>query len=244
MFVVDVPGQEADMSEFDLEFYFDPVCPFCWVTSRWVRNVARQRPLSVDWRPLSLRVLNEPIGYDDKPAAYPDAHQRGLEMLRMVVAARESYDTEAIGELYTAMGEAVWNEPAPPEPTFEAVLAETARPRDLAAIVSRAGLDEALVDAAHDTGRDAALETETREAVERAGGGVGTPILSFSPPDGPAFFGPVIDSPPDGEAALQLWDAVTTLAEWPSFAEIKRSVRSFPDTPVSARLAGSATRVG
>lgn len=231
------------MSNVDLEFYFDPVCPFCWVTSRWVVNVAEQRPLTVEWRPLALRILNEPIGYDGKPAAYPDAHQRGLEMLRVVDAAREAYGPAAIGELYTAMGEAVWNVPAPEEPTFEAVLADTARPRDLATILSGVGMDDKLAEAARDDGRDEALRAETQQAVDRAGGGVGTPILSFSPPDGPAFFGPVIDVPPEGDDALQLWDSVVTLARWPAFAELKRSARSFPHTPVSAHLSGQSTQV-
>ena len=232
------------MSTFDLEFYFDPVCPFCWVVSRWVCNVSRQRRLTVDWRPLSLRILNEPIGYEDRPAAYPDAHQRGLEMLRVVAAARERYEAAAVGDLYTAMGQAVWDTPAPAEASFDAVLAETARPRDLTQIVSGAGLDEDLVHAAGDTARDETLRTETEQAVARAGGGVGTPILSFAPPDGPAFFGPVIDTPPEGDDALRLWDAVTTLADWPSFAELKRGVRSFPRTPMTAHLAGQDTRAG
>ncbi len=227
----------------DLEFFFDPVCPFCWVTSRWVVNVARQRPLEVLWRPLSLRILNEPIGYETRPAGYPEAHQRGLEMVRVVAAAREACGPAVLGRLYTAMGEAVWGAPPPEEATFEAVLEKTGRGRDLPAILARAGLPERLAVAAHDKGYDAALRAETQEAVDRAGGGVGTPILSFDPPDGPAFFGPVIDDAPEGEEALRLWDAVTTLAEWPGFAELKRSLRSFPHTELSARLAGTPTQV-
>ncbi|MDR7300071.1 mycothiol-dependent nitroreductase Rv2466c family protein [Haloactinomyces albus] len=231
------------MSAAELEFHFDPVCPFCWVTSRWVCEVARQRPLQVTWRPLALRILNEPIGYENRPAEYPDAHQRGLEMLRVVDAARETYGSAPLGELYTAMGQAVWDRPAPQETTFEAVLSETARGRDLAPILSRVGMSEQLAEAADDTGRDATLRAETRQAVERAGGGVGTPILSFAPPDGPAFFGPVIDTSPEGDEALRLWDAVTTLAHWPAFAKLKRGLRSFPRTPLSSHLAGESTRV-
>lgn len=231
------------MTNDTVEFSFDPVCPFCWVTAQWVRNVARQRPLTVHWRPLSLRILNEPIGYETRPPGYPDAHQRGLEMLRVVVAARDAYGPEVVGDLYQAMGEAVWGAPAPEEPTFEAILAATARPRDLAAIVERAGLSIELAAAAHDSRWDEQLREETEQAVERAGGGVGTPILSWNPPDGPAFFGPVIDKAPDGEEALRLWDSVSTLAQWPGFAELKRSLRAFPDTPLSARLSGRATQV-
>lgn len=231
------------MTHTDLEFFFDPVCPFCWVTSRWVVNVTRQRPLEVIWRPLSLRILNEPIGYETRPAGYPDAHQRGLEMVRVVDAAREAHGPLVVGDLYTAMGEAVWSVPAPEEATFEAILEQTRRRRDLPAILAHAGLPEELAVAAHDERRDAALRAETQEAVDRAGGGVGTPILSFDPPDGPAFFGPVVDDAPDGEEALRLWEAVTTLAQWRGFAELKRSLRSFPRTELSARLAGTPTQV-
>lgn len=228
----------------DLEFFFDPVCPFCWVTSQWVRNVERQRSLDVTWRPLSLRILNEPIGYEGKPAQYPDSHQRGLEMLRVVDAARDEYGAKVVGDLYSALGEAVWHSSPLQEATFEALLAETARPRDLTGALEQAGLPAGLADAADDHRRDEVLRDETQEAVDRAGGGVGTPVLSFSPPDGPAFFGPVIDEAPDGAEALRLWDAVTTLGNWQGFAELKRSQRSFPDTPLTAPLAGRATSVG
>lgn len=231
------------MADADLEFFFDPVCPFCWVTSRWVINVGRQRPLRVIWRPLSLRILNEPIGYETRPAGYPEAHQRGLEMVRVVAAAREAFGPEVVGDLYTEMGEAIWNVPPPEEATFEAVLDETRRPRDLRGILARAGLPEELAVAAHDGSRDEALRAETQEAVDRAGGGVGTPIVSFAPPDGPAFFGPVIDEAPQGQDALRRWDALTELAQWPGFAELKRSLRSFPHTELSARLAGTPTQV-
>lgn len=231
------------MTDDTVEFFFDPVCPYCWVTAQWVRNVARQRPLRIHWRPLSLRILNEPIGYDTRPPGYPDAHQRGLEMLRVVVAAREKYGSDVVGRLYEVMGGAVWDASAPAAATFEAILADTARGRDLAAILARAGLHTELAAAAHETRWDEPLRTETEQAVERVGGGVGTPILSWNPPDGPAFFGPVIDKAPDGEEALRLWDCVTTLARWPGFAELKRSLRAFPETPLSARISGQATQV-
>ncbi|MHA6804506.1 mycothiol-dependent nitroreductase Rv2466c family protein [Salinifilum ghardaiensis] len=231
------------MRDEHIEFFFDPVCPFCWATAQWVRSVAAQRPLGVRWRPLSLRVLNEPIGYEGKPAAYPQAHQRGLEMLRVVAAARAAHGDEVVGELYRALGEAVWNVEPPSEESFEAVLASTAAGRDLAGVLEFAGLPRGLAEAAADAGWDAELRTETEEAVQRAGGGVGTPVLSFDPPDGPALFGPVIDRAPESGEALRLWDATVTLARWPGFAELKRSLRSFPDTPLSSRISGTGTQV-
>lgn len=231
------------MSEQRVEFFFDPICPFCWVTAQWVRGVAAQRPLRVRWRPLALKVLNESIGYEGKPAAYPAAHERGLEMLRVVAAARAEHGEDVVGDLYRALGEAVWNVAPPEEASFEAVLNSTAAPRDLGAVLDEVGLPRGLAEAAHDPARDSDLRSETREAVQRAGGGVGTPILSFDPPDGPALFGPVIDRAPDEAEAVRLWDAVETLARWPGFAELKRSLRNFPDTPLSARIAGRDTQV-
>jgi 2-hydroxychromene-2-carboxylate isomerase len=227
----------------DAEFFFDPVCPFCWVTAQWVRTVIERRGVSIRWRPLSLRVLNEPIGYEGKPPAYPEEHQRGLELLRVVAAARQEHGEGVVGELYTAMGTAVWDAPAPAEATFEAVLEDAARPRDIPAILDRAGLPRELAAAAENSAWDGEVRAETDTAVQRVGGGVGTPVLSFDPPDGPAFFGPVIDRPPEGAEATRVWDAVLTLARRPGFAELKRTIRSFPHTPLSARIAGSETTV-
>lgn len=230
----------------DVEFFFDPICPFCWVTSRWVVEVAQHRPLAVTWRPLSLALLNEEISYEERKKAspeYPDSHVRGLEMLRVVHAAREIHGPEVVGDLYTALGSLVWDGPAPEGDDFHAVMHEMARRRDLRPALAQAGLPGDLADAASDESRDEDLRRETQEAAERCGGGVGTPILSFAPPDGPALFGPVIDAPPSGDDALRLWDAVETLAQWRGFAELKRTLRSFPDTPLSAKLARTETQV-
>lgn len=229
-----------------LEFFFDPICPFCWVTSRWVVEVAGRRPLEVTWRPLSLAILNEEISYEERKKAspeYPDSHRRGLEMLRVVHAAREAHGPEVVGDLYTALGSLVWDADPPEGDDFRAVMHEMARRRDLCPALERAGLPDELADAADDTSRDDDLRAETQEAVARCGGGVGTPILSFAPPDGPALFGPVIDAAPTGDDALRLWDAVETLAQWRGFAELKRTLRSFPDTPLSTKLARTETSV-
>lgn len=224
----------------DLEFFFDPVCPFCWVTSRWVRTVQAQRDLAVTWRPISLALLNQG-SYDDKPQGYPAAHHRGLQLLRVAAAAREAHGSEVLGPLYDAMGAAVWNDGAPAE-DFDHVLAHTAQAGDITAILRRTGLPEELAAAVDDPSWDDVLWGDTTEALARAGDDVGTPILSFDPPDGPAFFGPVIsEAPEDPEQALALWDAVTLLGRWPGFAELKRSLRHFPATPVTARLAGTVT---
>lgn len=226
----------------DLEFFFDPVCPFCWITSEWVRNVQRLRGLEVTWRFISLSILNEG-SYEEKPEGYPDAHHRGLELLRVAAAARADHGMEVIGELYERMGRAVWHAEAPDGDDFDAILEHSATAGDIPAILRDVGLPEELADAADDGVWDAFLRAETEEALARVGGGVGTPILSFSPPDGPAFFGPVISEVPDDEQSVSLWEAVERLARFPGFAELKRSLRNFPDTPVTQRIAGQETRV-
>lgn len=226
----------------DLEFFFDPICPFCWVTSRWVVEVGRQRELAVDWRPLPLAMLNEGISYEERKQiseAYPESHRRGLEMLRVIRAAGPEHS----GDLYTGFGELVWDSPAPEGEGFDPVMQVMARERDLRPVLEGLGLDPGLADAAHDTSHDEDLRRNVEEVRARCGDDVGTPVLSFAPPDGPALFGPVVDTVPFGEDALRLWDATYTLATWPGFAELKRGLRSFPDTPLTARLAGSETTV-
>lgn len=234
----------------DLEFFFDPICPFCWVTSRWVVEVQSQEALAVDWRPLSLALLDEDAPDDERRDAsgeYSDSHVRGLEMLRVVHAARDRFGPEVVGDLYTALGELVWDAEPPEGDDLRAVVREMARVRDLRPALRAADLPEELAAASSETDRDDDLRRETREAVARCGGGVGTPILAFSPAGqdgvgtGPALFGPVIDAPPAEEDALRLYEAVETIARWGGFAELKRTVRSFPRTRLSSKVAGTET---
>lgn len=233
------------MSDAKVELFFDPVCPFCWVTSQWVRSVQRQRPVEVDWRFISLRMLNDaPGAYDDRPDGYPEAHQRGLQLLRVAAAARQQHGREVVGPLYQALGENIWHASPPEEPRFEAILEHTAEAGEPVAALDRAGLPPGLADAARDPAWDDVIRAETDEALERTGSEIGTPVVAFDPPAGPAFFGPVLSEVPPDEDAPVLWDAVETLARWPTFAELKRGLRTFPDTPVTAKLAGSVTRAG
>ncbi len=233
----------------DLEFFFDPVCPFCWVTSRWVRRVQHLRDLDVTWRFISLAMLNEGA-YDDKPEGYPAAHHRGLQLLRVAAAVRSEVGPERVGDVYDAFAGAVWraDSPIPPgsdvEDGFGHVLAHSAEAGDLPALLAGLDLPQRLADAADDPSHDAAIRADTEEGLARVGGNVGTPIMSFTPPDGPAFFGPVISAAPDDDDdALRLWDAVVTLGRWPGFAELKRSLRQFPSTPVTAPIAGDELHV-
>lgn len=220
----------------DLEFFFDPLCPSCWVTSRWVVEVQSQRALRVEWRPMSLALVDGTFTGERGPR---DAQLRGLEMLRVVHAAREAHGSEVVGDLYTALGEPVWDA-APAGDTVEAVVQEMARVRDLTPALRECGLPVSLAAATADASRDGALRDETAEAVERSGG-FGAPVLSF---DGKtALVGPVIEEPPSGEDAEDLYDAVERLGRWPAFAELRRPTRSFPVTRLSSGLPRPGTGV-
>lgn len=204
----------------DVEFFWDPVCPWAWITSQWVREVQQRRELDVDWRFICLRLLNEgKIDYSENER-YAEGHGRGLRLLRVANAVRDAGHRDRLGELYERFGTRIHVEREPRTLDDEA---------GIAAVLEGLGLDPSLAAAADDASHDAVLEAEKDEALERTGNDVGTPILTFRPPDGPSFFGPVISRIPRGEAAERLWDAITELAEWPGFAELKRSVRERPE---------------
>ncbi len=225
-----------------IELFFDPVCPFCWVSSKWVRQVQRLSDLTVEWRFISLAVLNErPGAYDDKPELYPVVHGVGRNLLRVAAAVREEHGSEPVGPLYEAMGEALWERAGEPDGLGD-VLAVQARGIDVEASLAAAGLPRGFAASVHDPRWDDVLRRETEEAIARVGDDLGTPILSFSPPDGPAFFGPVISDIPTDEDALRYWDALTTLVKMPGFAELKRTLRSMPVTELTQPLAGTTTR--
>lgn len=227
----------------DVELFFDPVCPFCWVTSKWLRQVQRLKGITVQWRIISLALLNDrPHAYDDKPELYPVVHDLGRRLLRVVVAARHDHGADVVGPLYHAMGQALWERTDTDVADFGDVLAVQARGIDVEATLATAGLPTDLAQAAADERWDAMLAAETDEALARVGDDVGTPILSFSPPDGPAFFGPVISDTPTDADAVRYWETLTTLADMPGFAEVKRTLRSMPVTALTGPLAGQSTQ--
>ncbi|MCY3632737.1 MAG: hypothetical protein OXH29_08720 [bacterium] len=210
------------MSDADIEFFWDPICPFAWITSRWVTDVARQRDYSVDWRLICLSILNEDKDYDDFPEGYQDLHHKGRRMLRVAQAVREEHGPAAAGELYTSYGATIWN----PNGNIRSTMGEVASDEHLAAALERAGASAELAARAEDESLDDALRDSTMEALSRTGRDVGTPIITFHHDRGStSFFGPVVSQVPPPEEAVRLWDAVVALAEWPSFAELKRSKR-------------------
>jgi 2-hydroxychromene-2-carboxylate isomerase len=209
----------------DLRFWFDPVCPFAWMTSKWVRSVARQRAYDVEWRFISLRLLNARVDYDSHfPSEYEAGHTAGLRLLRVAARVRAEQGREAVGPLYEAYGARIFE-------TADGMNAAVLTPELAGQLLTQAGLSPAFADALDDTSWDEELTAEKDEALALTGKDVGTPILHFQPPEGVAFFGPVISRLPDDAQAVELWDHVVGLAAFPGFAELKRSLRERPQLP-------------
>jgi hypothetical protein len=213
------------MNNADINFYFDPLCPFAWMTSKWVRQVAAQRDYTVDWRFISLRMLNADVDYDSHfPAGYEAGHTAGLRLLRVAARTRAEHGRQAVGPLYEAIGTQAFDSAAAPALGPE----ERGSREFVELLLKRAGLPAALADALDDANWDGELRAETDEALALTGKDVGTPIIHFGPPDGAAFFGPVISRLPSDQDAIRLWDHVVGLASFPGFAELKRSLRERP----------------
>ncbi len=213
------------MNHTDINFYFDPLCPFAWMTSKWVRQVTAQRDYTVDWRFISLRLINAHVDYDSHfPAGYEAGHDAGLRLLRVAARTRAEHGRQAVGPLYEAIGtQAFDSSTAPALEPGEPGSREFVEP-----LLRQAGLPALLADALDDASWDGEIQAETDEALALTGQDVGTPIIHFKPPSGTAFFGPVISRLPAGEDATRLWDHVVGLASFPGFAELKRSLRERP----------------
>ncbi len=209
----------------DLHFYFDPVCPFAWMTSRWVRMVSAQREYAVEWRFISLRLLNAHVDYDAHfPPGYEAGHNAGLRLLRVAARTRQEHGPDAVARLYEALGRRIFD--SDPEPDADPAAHGTRG--FLAPVLAGLDLPAELADALDDAALDAVVQAETDEALALTGKDVGTPILHVRPPSGAAFFGPVISRLPSEQEAVELWDHVVGLATFPGFAELKRSLRELP----------------
>lgn len=215
-------------SRADITFYFDPVCPFAWMTSKWVRQVQAQRDYTVDWRFISLRLINAEVDYDAHfPPEYEAGHTAGLRLLRVAARARAEHGREAMAPLYAAYGATIFD--TAPEQGDEGGMRETLGTREFAEpLLATAGLPLDLAEAVDDESWDAEIRHETDEALSLTGKDVGTSIIHFEPPTGVAFFGPVISRLPHEDSAAELWDHVVGLARFPGFAELKRSLRELP----------------
>ncbi len=192
------------------DFWFDPICPWAWMTSRWMLEVEQVRDVQVRWHVMSLAVLNEGR---EIPPEYKERHVASMIPLRVIVKAEELHGPEVVGPLYTAIGRRVHLDQRSDlrEVTIEA-LAEV-------------GLPATLIEAADTDAIDGAIEVSHHAGMDPVGMDVGTPVIHVPGPDGSpvAFFGPVISPAPKGEAAGKLWDGTLLVAGTPGFFEIKRS---------------------
>ena len=214
------------MTDADIRFYFDPVCPFAWMTSKWVRMVQAQRDYTVDWRFISLRLINANVDYDSHfPAGYEAGHTAGLRLLRVAARTRAEFGRDAVGPLYTAMGVQIFDTAADHD---QADGEQRGSRAFVEPILAQAGLPAELAGALDETSLDAEIRRETDEALALTGKDVGTPIIQFQPPAGVAFFGPVISRLPAEAEAVPLWENVLGLAGFAGFAELKRSLRERP----------------
>lgn len=190
----------------DVDFWFDPVCPWAWVTSRWMLEVEQARPVTTRWHVMSLAVLNEG---KDVPEQYRQILDEAWGPVRVCIAAEQKLGPGVLLPLYTALGTRFHQQKAPRDrATVEAALAD-------------AGLPVALADAMDDPQTyDEALRASHHDGMDRVGYEVGTPVISVN---GVSFFGPVISPIPRGEAAARLWDGVLAVAGTDGFFELKRS---------------------
>lgn len=208
----------------DLDFFFDPVCPWAWITSRWVSEVQALRDYDVQWRFISLRFLNEEkMDYSAMPEGYKEIHAAGTQGLRVAARARHERGNDAVATVYTALGTSLHNRQERAAFVGDPVA-------HVAGLLAAVNLPAEWASSALDDSFDAEIRAETELALERTGKDVGTPILTFRPgaSDEGSFFGPVISSIPRGDEAVALWDAVETLATTSGMAELKRSLRARP----------------
>ena len=193
------------------DFWFDPLCPFAWITSRWMGEVEGVRDIETVWHVMSLAVLNE--GRDLEPA-YRESMDNAWGMVRVIIAAQQQHGDATVKALYDAMGSLIHES------------GEQDRDLVITKALADCGLPATLAAAASTDAFDDQLRASHQEGIALVGQDVGTPVVAFN---GTAFFGPVLTRIPRGEEAGKLWDATTAIAAYPHFFELKRSRTERPE---------------
>ncbi|MFD8865836.1 disulfide bond formation protein DsbA [Streptomyces sp. NPDC059590] len=203
----------TDTAKTPADFWFDPLCPWAWMTSRWMLEVEKVRPVEVRWHVMSLAVLNEPK-LDELPEQYQEM-MRGPAWgpVRVCIAAADKHGDEVLGPLYTALGTRFHNQGL--ERNRETIVAA----------LEEVGLPAELADAADTDVYDDLLRASHKVGIDLVGQDVGTPVIAVPGSDGEqiAFFGPVVTPAPKGDEAAKLWDGTLMVASIPGFYEIKRT---------------------